>query len=306
MFEFKRGIKQAFVDRLNLEYERESANGGKGWWTSVADDASLFVAIRHNYLSVYAAGNCLLEVRYVDNELIGRTNYKYLLKPDVEPPQVSFFLGKQPPIKNPSQFFVDDISNIALLKRAAKPYSGDEKLGVHQIVTSNPNILDVEITFGLAHEASHQKATKRIDFAAIQEGRHGPELVFFEAKCFVNPELRASQSTAAPVVRQIQGYRALLQQHREHLAASYATIVNNLHSLRGTAIQKRAGALPKVDPKQLHVNHDVRLVVFGYDTDQEKGAVWQTHLKKLNEIKVLSRGSAKGFTRGISSDYIKA
>src|SRR3546814_8582238 len=76
MFEFKRGINEAFIKRLNAEYELG------GWWAAIADDSSLFVAIRDNYISVYSGGNSLLELRLVNDELIGRTHYKYLLKPD--------------------------------------------------------------------------------------------------------------------------------------------------------------------------------------------------------------------------------
>src|SRR3546814_2364237 len=78
-----------------------------------------------------------------------------------------------------------------------------------------------------------------IDFAAIQTGVNGPEIVFFEAKCFVNPEIRTSGDAKPPVVTQIQGYKNLLQQHNEQLLNSYNTVINNLRALEGTGIQDR-------------------------------------------------------------------
>src|SRR3546814_13345665 len=75
----------------------------------------------------------------------------------------------------------------------------------------NRNVIDVEIAFGLDDEENKRKSTNRIDFAAIQTGVNGPEIVFFEAKCFVNPEIRTSGDAKPPVVTQIQGYKNLLQ-----------------------------------------------------------------------------------------------
>lgn len=294
MFEFKRGISDAFVKRLNAEYKLG------GWWAAIANDSSLFVAIRDNYLSVYWSGNSLLELRLVNDELIGKTHYKYLLRPDVKTPYISI-KGKRPIIESPGNLFIDDITDVSKLKKAAAPYSGEEKQGVHQIVTSNPNVIDVEIAFGLENEEDKSKSTNRIDFAAIQTGANGPEIVFFEAKCFVNPEIRTSGDAKAPVVKQIQGYKDLLQKHNEQLLNSYKTVINNLRALEGTGIQQRSATLPQIKPAELQINNDVRLVVFGYDSDQDKGAVWQPHLEKLKGINVLRRGNAKGFTRGISS-----
>src|SRR3546814_9962871 len=95
----------------------------------------------------------------------------------------------------------------------------------------NRNVIDVEIAFGLDDEENKRKSTNRIDFAAIQTGVNGPEIVFFEAKCFVNPEIRTSGDAKPPVVTQIQGYKNLLQQHNEQLLNSdrKSTRLNSSH-----------------------------------------------------------------------------
>src|SRR3546814_16104799 len=114
MFEFKRGINEAFIKRLNAEYELG------GWWAAIADDSSLFVAIRDNYISVYSGGNSLLELRLVNDELIGRTHYKYLLKPDVKKPYVSL-KGNQHKIENTGSLFIYNKTDVYKIKKNPPP-----------------------------------------------------------------------------------------------------------------------------------------------------------------------------------------
>src|SRR3546814_11676727 len=103
-----------------------------------------------------------------------------------------------------------------------------------------------------------------------------------------------------PVVTQILGYKNLLQQHNEQLLNSYNTVINNLRALEGTGIQQRCATLPQIKPAELKISDEVRLVIFGYDSDQANGAVWEPNLDKLNEITVLRRaiGRASGRERG--------
>jgi hypothetical protein len=54
----------------------------------------------------------------------------------------------------------------------------------------------------------------------------------------------------------------------------------------------------------LHVSEFVRLVVFGFDSDQRVGKVWSGHRKKLEgalDKRLLLKGDPQGFTRGIST-----
>lgn len=145
MSQFKRGISQQFVDRLNAEYK------AGGWWRAIADDRELFVAIRKDYLNVYLNGNSLLKLWQEGNQLVGETHYKYLLAPETARPYVKVVGGKAL-IDEAAALFTSDLSDLAALKRAAKAYSGDEKKGVHQIAMSNPNVIDVEIAFGSENE----------------------------------------------------------------------------------------------------------------------------------------------------------
>jgi len=302
MFKFSHVISAPFVDRLNREY-----NLG-GWWKAIADDRELFVAMRDEYINVYWKGNSLLKLRFKDGELIGETHYKYLLRPEVETQTYVRIENGQTKLAAPANLFMPDISDLAALKRAANVYAGDEKKGVHQIVMSNANVIDVEIAFSTEHEKTGLLTAKRIDFSALKMAPSGPEIVFFEAKLFTNKELRAD-GPVVPVFGQLNQYRNYLGDalNVSNLITSYRQTCGNLVSLEGVC--NRYGAMLEVmkeiaaNKVDLKINSDVRLVVFGFDSDQKDGKVWAGHRQKLEALgeNLLLKGSAQGFTRGISS-----
>lgn len=300
MRQFKRGLSPDFIQRLNKEYE------SGGWWKAIADDPQLFIAIRDAYLNVYWKGNSLLRLRMEGDALVGEVHYKYLLRPDVANPYLPIEDGR-PRGSNSADFFLNDLSDLAAVKRAADAYAGEEKSGVHKIVMSNPNIIDVEVAFGAINSESGARVAKRIDFAALREIKGIWELVFYEAKAFSNPELRAAGKDA-PVVNQIKGYTLFLRDAQADVIDSYRTVCSNLRSLHG--VKKRFSvmddALTSIGEGtcEFKISADVRLVVFGYDGDQDKGLVWAEHRQKLRSSlgdRLLLKGEAKGLTRGISS-----
>jgi len=313
MFKFRRGLSVALVERLNEEYIRG------GWWQAMSDDPQLFIAIRDEYLNVYWKGNSLLKLSMQEDRLCGQIHYKYMLRPEaISSPYLTFVDGK-PLSANPADFFLSDLSDIASLKRSANDHAGEEKAGVHKIVMSNANIIDVEVAFGTHNGASGARLAqrKRIDFAALQMGAQGPELVFFEAKSFNNSELRSDGDSPPPVLRQLKSYRDFLghAQSQEDVIRSYQQVCRNLLSLHG--VRDRFEPIQTLlleiseGKRPLLVNSGVRLVVFGYDRDQDTGAIWQRHRQKLRDglgqlspegCKLLLRkGDPKGFTNGISS-----
>lgn len=298
---FKRGLSTAFVERLNEEYRNGS------WWQRIADDPQLFIAIRDEYLNVYWKGNSLLRLRMEEGALIGESHYKYLLRPDCANPYIPI-VGGRPTMGNPADFFFNDISEITALKRAADVYAGEEKTGVHKIVMSNLNIIDVEIAFSTANEKSGARVAQRIDFAALKKEASAWTLALYEAKAFSNPELRSS-GDGVPVLKQIEGYKQFLRAAKPEMTDSYRRVCGNFLALHG--VNKRLGNL-KHGLKEIadglcdfRVSEDVRLVVFGYDGDQSSGSVWAAHRKKLLDAlgdNLLLRGDAKGMVRGISSN----
>lgn len=299
MFAFNRGINRDFVSRLNAEYERG------GWWRAIVSDPNLFIAIRDGYLNVYWNGNSLLKLTLDGDRLAGEAHYKYLLRPDLPKPYVPID-GGVAVLPDASALFQNDLSDVAALKRAAAPYAGDEKAGVHRIIMSNPNILDVEVAFGVVGNGA--PSTRRIDFAALHAAPTGAEIVFFEAKQFANKEVRALGETAPPVVGQIEGYRKLIAEHAGALERSYRAVCGNLVDLYGVRDRYAASVdlmrrLASGDAT-LHINESVWLVLFGFDSDQRDGQVWAGHRRKLEAAlgkRLLLKGDPQGFTRGISA-----
>lgn len=295
MSKFERGISQPFVDRLNAEYK------AGGWWRSIADDRDLFVAIRKDYLNVYLNGNSLLKLWQEGDQLVGETHYKYLLAPETARPYVKVVGGKAL-IDEAAALFNSDLSDLAALKRTANVYSGDEKTGVHQIVMSNTNVIDVEIAFGAENEKTGSVTANRIDFAALRQGQAGLEVVFYEAKQFSNKELRAATKNV-PVLQQLRRYETFLDNEQADLIKSYRTVCGNLSALLGVCDRYSAMLAAMSNTAQLAIRADVRLVVFGFDADQKDGANWSEHRRKLEAVlgdRLLMKGDANRFTNGIS------
>ena len=108
--------------------------------------------------------------------------------------------------------FTKDMADINALKKAAKPYAGDGKTGVHNIVLANWNVVDLEIAFVTSSSDEADKSASFIDFAALQKTGRGFEIVFFEAKHFSNGALRASGDAVPKVIGQIERYKNLLEE----------------------------------------------------------------------------------------------
>lgn len=295
MFIFNHGIGRDFVIRLNDEYERG------GWWRAIVSDPGLFIAIRDGYLNVYQNGCSLLKLTLDGERLVGETHYKYLLRADMAKPYIPIHAGMVK-LPDPATLFHADLSDIPALKRAAAAYVGDEKAGVHRIVMGNPNVIDVEIAFGLEGNGTETPSTRRIDFAALCPATDRGQLVFYEAKVFANKEIRAIDGNPPPVIGQIEGYRKLLAEHAPRLEHSYRAVCGNLAALEGVR-ERYAASLDLLSriaggDATLHVSDAVRLVVFGFDADQKDGKIWAGHRQKLEAAlgkRLLLKGSPKGW-----------
>ncbi len=295
---FHRGLQEEFIRALNAVYEQG------GWWRHMADDPDLFLGVRDNILNVYYRGNSLVLISYEAGRLIGRTHYKYLLKPRS---RLCYIRSKEGRFDWPDgvagEFLLQDLNDLATLKAASLPYAGVEKTGVHCILQSNPNVVDIEIAFEDNGEEDNPASALRIDFAALQESGAGNALVFFEAKHVSNPELRASGTASPPVLDQVRNYEQFLAQHQQELEVSYRQICRNLAGLRGRSV---AGIVKRIaEGTPLSISTAPRLVIFGFDEDQHRGAVWGSHRQKLIDAlgrdRVLLRGNATGFTHAIST-----
>lgn len=313
MSNFKRGLGPDLVRVLEEEYNRLS------WWYAMANDPELFIAIRDEYLNVYWKGNSLLKLFLQDGRLVGEVHYKYMLRPKSNTPYLRIEGGKVMSA-NHADYFLSDLSSIEYLKSSADIHAGPEKSGVHKIVMSNLNVIDVEIAFGTENEQSGAKVAERIDFAALRLESQGPEVVFYEAKTFSNGDLRAVGERSPRVVSQLKRYRDFLRDSESEVINSYRKVCGNLVSLSG--VREREGISSMRDlladiesgKRPLKINPNVRLVVFGYDRDQANGSIWKPHREKLEThlrdlcphagTLLLMKGDPKDFTTGISSSVL--
>ena len=300
---FSRGLDDEFVEALNREYAKD------GWWRTLVDDPELFVAVRDNRVNVYCRGCSLAEVRLEAGEVVGRTHYKYLLRPSINTPYVEFADGAYRLPNKTRGLFVESPGEVREIKRAARPYAGEEKTGVHRIIRSNPNILDVEIAFGLPGTEETDPSAPRVDFAALQVLDAGVVVVFYEAKRFADhAALRAKKWRIPKAVEQIDRYANLLRDNREKIAESYGRVCRNLLSLRGMSVRdgERHALLQRVAGTRLSIDTEPRLVVIGFDADQRNGAAWRPHRDRLIDLlgrsRVLLKGKSKNLHRGIQPD----
>jgi hypothetical protein len=296
---FEKGINDEFVRAL------------KGWehWKDVIDDNGLFVAIRREYINIYFQGCSIFRISHRNGELIPETHYKYLVSPNVVNPYISW-KGGRPQVEDRVSEILINRFDLASLKKSARWYAEAEKVGLHQILKSNRNVIDVEIT--LSHESEEEapvedqtrkvrRVADRIDFAAMQKRDGKPCVVFFEAKRFDNNELKSKKGDPR-VFGQIRRYEKFIRDNASAIGASYRRVCQNLLDL---APDRAHDAVKRVaeSPEQLLVDSNLRLVVFGFDDDQRVGKVWKRHRAKLyNHFndRLLLKGSASEFTAGIS------
>lgn len=302
MSTFNRGLDNAFVAAFNGEYDKG------GWLRGLVDDSEIFLAIRENYVNFYYRGCSLLKLECLDGAMVGQIHYKYLLRSASYNPYIKVLDGQPDFRGGEKNLFLHGFDEIGALKKAAKPYTEAEKDGVHDILRANPNILDVEIAFGIGGTDEAGASAPRVDLAAIRTSDQYATIVLYEAKHFKNRQaLRADVDKVPKVVEQIENYRRLLEANRDAVIDSYRLVCGNLLSLRGVAERHpiRHAILRDIASGSLRLDLDPRprLAVFGYDEDQRKGKKWRPHREKLRKQlgeRFLSKGSCKGFVLGNS------
>lgn len=297
---FDRGISNKFVGAL-----RNCTP-----WQKIIRDRDLFIAIRKKYINVYFQGCSIFKISYKEGQLIFETHYKYLVSSNLNNPLVSWH-GDSPAVEDRvSEIFIREF-DLDSLKKSSSRYAEAEKVGVQSILKSNKNVVDVEVALSPKSEVetdsedqntTGRRVADRIDFAAIQRKDGKACIVFFEAKRFDNGELR-SWKPEPRVFEQIRKYEAFIKNYRPHLESSYREVCKNLVEL---VPPNRYDALVKEvadRPERLTVDSEVRLVVFDYSRDQERGEDWKKHKKTLSEhfqSRLLMKGNPHGFTDGIS------
>lgn len=295
-FNFKRGLEQIFVYKLNEEYQNENS-----LWRHVTESKDLFVAIRDNYINVYFKGNSLLRIELNDKRITYSTHYKFLISKNFKPTYIRK-IGESELEKHnitAEKFILADI------KKASIPYSGIEKSGLHKIIQSNDNIIDCEIAFSNYAETENS----RIDLTSLNLEDGAFKLCFYEAKHYNNPEIRKNETSdenidIIKVSSQIDRYKKLIDGHGSEIIDGYVKVITNLKDLHGECFEKWNNFAP-VEQIKLEINPNVKLIVFGFDDDQKNGKHFKSTFEKLErQLKkenVLKKGNPSGFTNGIKS-----
>lgn len=298
---FRRGIRDgSFLNALEALAQQD------GWWKDVLADKSLIIGIRNEYLNVYWQGQSIFKVTFKGGKVAASTHEKYLFNPDLKD-QISLVGGS---------FDLDQVTEKMLtrkyegpttlgrLKKAAALYSGPEKEGVHEIATSDPSVVDIEIAINAAGVANVLKKTPRMDMASLQTAENGVDLVFWEAKIFSNPELEAGD-----IVDQIKGYQAVIDANHADFAESYWWVAKNLVKIKDWSNGARnvsPATNHAADGARINVrNSTIGLLVYDFTADQRdrRGKDGKTLREKLTESFEKSglgterfrfRGTAKG------------
>lgn len=212
--------------------------------------------------------------------------------------------------------FAIRIADFENIKSSSKPYSGDEKTGLHSLITKNKNIIDIEIAFaseefeepdytefeyddetGIRPKGKKKRTTPRIDLAAFCRGNDGIELVFFEAKTFNNPEGKTKGKNLPRVVQQINQYEKLLKKHQKEIKNSFTLMLDNLVELRGKKFFPKEVVDIIENNNEFSVNTTPYLIIFGFGKDDKNGEYGKKHLKKLEnhyKNRFISKGNPAG------------
>jgi len=283
-WKFERGLKPDFMRQL------EALAKESGWFADVLADEDLILGIRNNYLNVYWHGQSLFKIERAGKTGASKvsTHPKYLLDPCLSKPvqleETGFMVE---PVKALIREYKRK-ETLALMKRAAKIYAGEEKDGVHVIGRKHRNVIDTEVAFYCERDGDEQgRYAPRIDLACFEDVDNSIRLRFWEAKLYSNDEIRAKGNTEAPVVRQVREYRELLEKHRGEVAKSYLEVAQNLVEIAGWISPRReVGELVRQvaggKPFQIDSPPVVGLTIYGFDNDQKRGQGWETHIGKLN------------------------
>ena len=149
------------------------------------------------------------------------------------------------------------------IKENCSLYSGVEAEGVSRIYHRYPFInndldivvLDIEISF---KAKSEERSQDRIDILLFNKKTQ--KLRFYEAKHYSNSDLWAVEGTPPRVVSQIRWYQEQIQEKGKDILFQYCNYVRIMNSLFGCDL-----------PEPGRIDEKVTLLVFGYDTDQQRG-----------------------------------
>lgn len=118
----------------------------------------------------------------------------------------------------------------------AETYASAEKRFVDDLIAANPGVIDFEMGLPASDLPGSNRVAPRMDLVLVQMTVSGsPAIVFWEAKCANNPEVRASGEAPAKVVEQLAKYTRWMDDDRigqvQHAYCMAAAIMLDLYVL---------------------------------------------------------------------------
>jgi hypothetical protein len=245
---FERNFDTLSINKLN---ENPLWNG------HLKDDCKnqkVFCAIRKNSLDCYHKGGRLFHFKWTTGF---ETHFKYASVIANNKNDAYYLKESELATKKLISNFR---SNYNSIKENCALYTSIEAQGISEIYhkhsyLSNDNIvvLDIEVSFGGTQD--------RIDILLFDKSTK--TLKFVEAKPFSNNEIWSK--TTPKVISQLDRYQKQITENETEIISAYKNYVNELNLI-----------FDKELPEPDKIEHNVTLLIFGFDRDQSEG-----RLKKL-------------------------
>ena len=249
----------------------------------------LFIAVRRGSLNVYHRGMSLFRIdEGRDGTISPKIHIKFLVRNQQALAELqadgTFSLPQSAPEicwarYEPGKTLPDIIT-------AAANFAGPEKAGLHSLIMRHSNVIDVEASLARTDNDDSTKQD-RLDAITLEPQQDGIALVFHEAKHFTNADLR-EPSDKPRVVDQLSRYRQTIEQNQNWLRERYQATCENrvrIHTMQscvradqGKQTRQRDSSVQQVADRgrNLIIDPEPRLIIYGFDDDQKKGRLSRT------------------------------
>ncbi|MBP0447326.1 hypothetical protein J8J14_21385 [Roseomonas sp. SSH11] len=298
---FRRQLTPPFLEALWALTGAASQNWWKDLLSCTFTDLTgrpqpLFLAVRRNYLSFYAEGQAVCEVRWnaAARQPYARIHHKFVIRDAVGQDHLTLLgrsvtnrAGQEVAAYEDTGTLRSWIEQAQTYAALTNPLEAAEKKGVAAVIARNPNVIDVEM--GLPRNAPEAAGARRIDIVALEAHGDAIRLAFYEAKSFPNGDLRR-QAGDAEVLAQLEHYRAWL--HSAGRAEEVIRAMREACRLHEAFAQMRAGGRGRPGllddlvrragqpDAPLVLDHGIRLIVMGSAPRLES---WPKHEAKLRQ-----------------------
>ena len=242
----------------------------------------LALAVRDGYLDAYVEGQSILKIKFDDAvnpaHLRAKIHHKYLggtgqIYKTFDGKTVD---GLSYPSETTLNLWVTEAQKIAMAMSGVNDFS--EKRGVAVIASRNAQVIDLEM-------ALPGKVAPRIDLVALERDASAIKIVFYEAKLFSNPALRA-RNHKPKVLEQLHTYEKWLtdEGRKAEVITAYRNACGLLIRLRKMQGVPADGSIEEASKPDtlLTVVTKPRLIIFGSQTTKR----WPPHEEALRQAGV--------------------